>query len=109
MIKSTVASVMLLAATVVAAAGGGTAAAARQGSSAITGLWSTGSQEGRVELYRCGTAICGKVDDAAPLRANPDHRAVKNPDPSTRAPPLKGQVLLTGFEEGTSGGEGQRE
>src|SRR3546814_19483430 len=82
MIKSTVASVMLLAATVVAAAGGGTAAAARQGSSAITGLWSTGSQEGRVELYRCGTATCGKVDAAAPLPAHPDHSVVKNPHAS---------------------------
>src|SRR3546814_4153041 len=93
-------SVMLLAATVVAAAGGGTAAAARQGSSAITGLGSRGSQEGRVELYRCGTAICGKVDDAAPLRANPDHRDVKNPDASPREQRLKGLVVLQGFEGG---------
>src|SRR3546814_10660709 len=106
MIKSTVASVMLLAATVVAAAGGGTAAAARQGSSAITGLWSTGSQEGRVELYRCGTAICGKVDDAAPLRANPDHRDVKNPDASPREQRQKGLVVLKGFDGGPTESKG---
>src|SRR3546814_13804694 len=69
---------ILFAIIVVAAAGGGTAVAAQQGSGGITGLWSTGSQGGRVELYRCGTAICGQVDDAAPLRANPDHRDARS-------------------------------
>ncbi|MBB5705215.1 DUF2147 domain-containing protein [Sphingopyxis panaciterrulae] len=92
---------LLLAMTLIVVAGGGTAATAQQGSgSTITGLWSTGSQGGRVELYRCGTAICGKVDDAAPLRANPDQRDVKNPDKALRDRRLKGLVVLRGFEGG---------
>ncbi|HEX2812602.1 MAG TPA: DUF2147 domain-containing protein [Sphingopyxis sp.] len=90
----------MLTAIAIAAASGGGAAAASQGNGAITGLWSTGSQGGRVELYRCGTAICGKVDDAAPLRANPDQRDVKNPDRKLRDRRLKGLVVLRGFSGG---------
>lgn len=90
----------MLAAAAVAFAGGGTAFAASQGNGAITGLWSTGSQGGRVELYRCGAAICGKVDDAAPLRAKPDQRDVKNPDRKLRDRRLKGLVVLQGFSGG---------
>jgi uncharacterized protein (DUF2147 family) len=85
--------------TLVSAVGGGTAEAS-QGSGAIAGLWSTGSNGGQVELYRCGAAICGKVVDAAPLRANPDHRDVKNPDKALRDRRLKGLVVLQGFEGG---------
>src|SRR3546814_5946732 len=29
----------------------------------ITGIWATGSEGGRVEIYRCGKALCGKVID----------------------------------------------
>lgn len=101
MTRSTVAPAILLAAAAVAFAGGGTANAALQGNgSAITGLWSTGSQGGRVELYRCGAALCGKVDDAAPLRANPEQRDVKNPDRKLRDRKLKGLVVLQGFSGG---------
>ena len=101
MTRSTVAPALMLAAAAVAFAGGGTAFAALQGSgSTITGLWSTGSQGGRVELYRCGAALCGKVDAAVPLRANPDQRDVKNPDRKLRDRRLKGLVVLQGFEGG---------
>ncbi|AMG74922.1 Conserved Putative secreted protein [Sphingopyxis granuli] len=89
----------MFAMTLVSAAGGGTAEAS-QGSGAIAGLWSTGSNGGQVELYRCGAAICGKVVDAAPLRANPDHRDVKHPDRKLRERRLKGLVVLQGFEGG---------
>lgn len=91
---------ILFAASLIAAVAGGASAAAQQGSGAITGLWSTGTQGGRVELYRCGSAICGKVDDAAPLRANPDQRDVKNPDGKLRDRRLKGLVVLRGFMGG---------
>ena len=91
---------LLLAISLVAVASGGGAVAAPQGSGIITGLWSTGTQGGRVELYRCGAAICGRVADAAPLRANPDQRDVKNPDKALRDRRLKGLVVLQGFEGG---------
>lgn len=91
---------ILLATTLILAAGGGGAAASQGSGGAITGLWSTGSQGGRVELYRCGPAICGKVDDAAPLRANPNHRDVNNPDAELRGRRLRGLVVLQGFKGG---------
>src|SRR3546814_6575124 len=91
---------VLVAMSLVAVASGGVANAAPQGSGIITGLWSTESQGGRVELYRCGAAICGKVADAAPLRANPDQRDIKNPDAKLRERHLKGLVVLRGFKGG---------
>lgn len=91
---------VIFALALVAAVSGGGAVAASQGSGAIAGLWSTGSNGGQVELYRCGAAICGKVVDAAPLRANPDHRDVKNPHRKLRERRVKGLVVLRGFMGG---------
>jgi uncharacterized protein (DUF2147 family) len=88
-----------LAAAIGAAAIWGTAAAS-QGSSPITGIWETGSQGGRVQIYRCGSAICGKIIGAAPLRANPDARDTKNPDKALREKRLMGLVVLHGFKGG---------
>lgn len=66
----------------------------------ITGIWATGSEGGRVEIYRCGQALCGKVVDASRLRANPDLRDVRNSDPNLRHRRLKGLVVLNGFSGG---------
>lgn len=66
----------------------------------LTGIWSTGSEGGRVEIYRCGTALCGKVIDAARLRGNPDLRDVRNSDPKLRGRRIKGLVVLKGFTGG---------
>lgn len=78
------------------------AAAAPAGASAadITGVWATGSEGGRVEIYRCGKALCGKIVDAKRLRANPDLRDVRNSDPKLRQRRLKGLVVLQGFTGG---------
>ncbi|WP_033074167.1 DUF2147 domain-containing protein [Sphingopyxis sp. MWB1] len=66
----------------------------------ITGLWATGSEGGRVEIYRCGKAYCGRVADAARLRINPDLRDVRNSNPALRDRRLKGLVVLQGFTGG---------
>jgi uncharacterized protein (DUF2147 family) len=66
----------------------------------ITGLWATGSQDGRVQIYRCGTTLCGRIVDAAPIRANPDQRDVRNADPAQRTRRLKGLVVIAGFTGG---------
>lgn len=73
-------------------------AAAQSGD--ITGLWNTGSEGGKVEIYRCGKAYCGKVVDAARLRTNPDLRDVRNSDPDLRTRRLKGLVVLRDFTGG---------
>lgn len=66
----------------------------------ITGVWATGSEGGRVEIYRCGAALCGKVVDAARLRSNPDLRDVRNADAKLRGRRIKGLVVLSGFTGG---------
>lgn len=66
----------------------------------ITGVWATGTEGGRVEIYRCGKALCGRVVDARRLRANPDLRDVRNSDPKLRQRKLKGLVVLNGFTGG---------
>lgn len=66
----------------------------------ITGIWATGSEGGRVEIYRCGAALCGRVVDAARLRGNPDLRDVRNSDAAQRGRRIKGLVVLKGFSGG---------
>jgi uncharacterized protein (DUF2147 family) len=75
--------------------------------SGITGVWATGSEGGRVKIYRCGgNALCGKIVDATRLRANPDLRDVRNPDESLRNRKLMGLVVLRGFTGGPTEWEG---
>lgn len=66
----------------------------------ITGVWATATEGGRVQIYRCGKALCGKIVDATRLRANPDQRDVRNSDPKLRQRKLKGLVVLNGFTGG---------
>lgn len=72
----------------------------------ITGIWATGSAGGRVEIYRCGAALCGKIVDAQRLRGNPDLRDVRNSDPKLRQRRIKGLVVLNGFKGGPKSWEG---
>lgn len=74
--------------------------------SGIAGIWSTGSEGGRVEIYRCGAAFCGKIIDARRLRGNPDLRDVRNSDPKLRQRRIKGLVVLNGFTGGPRSWEG---
>ncbi|MBN9788074.1 DUF2147 domain-containing protein [Pseudonocardia sp. TMWB2A] len=69
----------------------------------IEGVWATGNNDGRVQIYKCGANMCGKVIDGAPIRANPDLRDRKNSDPALRNRKVKGLVVLQSF----SGGPGE--
>lgn len=77
-----------------------TAATAQNAGSALLGLWNTGSEGGKVEIYRCGPAYCGKIADAARLRADPNLRDIRNKNPSLRDRRLKGLVVLQSFGGG---------
>lgn len=76
------------------------AAPASASAADITGIWATGSEGGRVEIYRCGAALCGRVVDAARLRGNPDLRDVRNSDTALRGRRIKGLVVLNNFTGG---------
>lgn len=89
----------MLAAVAFGAAGIVTADAAPPGHS-VVGLWATGSEGGRVQIYHCGAALCGKIVDATRIRANPDQRDEHNSDLMLRDRRLKGLVVLQDFEGG---------
>jgi uncharacterized protein (DUF2147 family) len=72
----------------------------------LTGIWATGTEGGRVQIYRCGAALCGKVVDAARLRTNPDLTDQRNSDPKLRNRRLKGLVVLEGFTGGPAEWQG---
>jgi uncharacterized protein (DUF2147 family) len=72
----------------------------------LTGIWATGTEGGRVQIYRCGAALCGKVVDAARLRTNPDLTDQRNSDPKLRNRRLRGLVVLEGFTGGPAEWQG---
>lgn len=74
-------------------------AAARDGD-AVLGRWRTSAQNGVVVIERCGVQLCGRLADAAALRANPDQRDVRNRNTALRDRPLQGVLVLQGFSGG---------
>lgn len=74
--------------------------AAAKSDASILGTWATGTAGGKVEIYRCGNAFCGKIVDAARLRTDPDYRDYRNSNPNLRDRKLKGLVVLQNFEGG---------
>ena len=66
----------------------------------ITGLWATDSDNGRVQIYRCGDGICGKLVDADQIRANPNQTDRYNKNKSQRDRKVKGLVLFSGYSGG---------
>ncbi|WP_179957627.1 DUF2147 domain-containing protein [Exilibacterium tricleocarpae] len=66
----------------------------------LLGLWRTQEENGVVEMFRCGEAVCGRVIDAASLRENPDQRDVHNGDEALRERRVKGLVILQDFTGG---------
>jgi uncharacterized protein (DUF2147 family) len=72
---------------------------AAQAAAPITGRWVTKEKDGIIEIYQCGTAICGKL--AKFLVQPPGGNAQKdenNANPKLRNRPLLGINLLSGFK-----------
>jgi uncharacterized protein (DUF2147 family) len=84
------------------------------GTSDILGIWNTEKNQSKVEIFKCGEKICGKIiwlkkptytdsKDGAVGTPVLDH---KNPDPALKTRPILGLRLLEGFtevEDGTWG------
>lgn len=66
----------------------------------IIGLWNTDSDNGKVQIYKCGEGICGKVVDADQLRANPNQTDAYNKNKAQRSRKVKGLVLFSGYTGG---------
>jgi uncharacterized protein (DUF2147 family) len=84
----------LIAASAVMAAAGAASAAD------VTGLWATDSDNGQVQIYRCGEGICGKLIDADQIRANPEQTDHYNKNKAQRGRKVKGLVLFAGYKGG---------
>lgn len=63
----------------------------------LSGLWYTEDQEGVVELYSCGKAVCGRLYWMKPSPESQADRDDKNPDPQLRSRPLCGLEFMGGF------------
>jgi uncharacterized protein (DUF2147 family) len=73
-------------------------ASAAQAAVPITGKWVTAEKNAVVEIYPCGTTICGKI---AKFLVTPPQGAgqkdVNNPDKALRGRTLLGMNILSGF------------
>lgn len=82
----------------------------------ILGIWRTEMDESKVEVFRCGEKICGKIVWLkSPLFTDSRDGVVgtpltdfKNPDPALKSRPILGLMVLEGFTPvgGNSWGKG---
>ena len=77
---------------------GGTSAAAA--ADPLVGRWRTQAEGGVVEILPCGAALCGRVVDGIPLRADPDRRDIRNGNAALRTRKVMGLRVLNGFTGG---------
>jgi uncharacterized protein (DUF2147 family) len=64
------------------------------------GMWAAKTDNGRVQIYRCGAGLCGKAVDSDHLRANPAQKDQMNKDKALRGRLIKGLVLFEGYAGG---------
>lgn len=88
--------VLTMAAAAAAMAGGALAAD-------VTGTWLTPTDGGQVKIAPCGASVCGRIVAGKQIRADPAVRDENNKDATLRSRPLKGLLMLQGFEG--AGGE----
>ena len=77
------------------------------GTDDILGIWKTELDESKVEVYRCGEKICGKIvwlkrpvyTDVSDGQVGTPIIDRKNPDPNLRNRPLIGLQILQGFSK----------
>ncbi|MEM9674734.1 MAG: DUF2147 domain-containing protein [Bacteroidota bacterium] len=71
-----------------------------QTADAVVGEWYTTDQRGKVEIYPCSNAYCGKIVWLKEP-TNPDGSVIvdaENPDESLRNRPIEGIEILSGLE-----------
>jgi len=77
------------------------------GTSDILGVWKTEMNESKVEIFRCGEKVCGKIiwlknptyTDSAEGKIGAPIIDRKNPDPALKSRPVLGLRILDGFSE----------
>jgi uncharacterized protein (DUF2147 family) len=68
----------------------------------VAGLWR--APDGReVRIERCGESVCGHTAASPQLTADPASLDVKNKNPALRTRPLKGLLVMQGFQAAGDG------
>lgn len=79
-----------------------------QAAAPVTGHWITQSKDGVVEIYECGTTICGKISKfLVTPPAGPGAKDLNNPNKTLRSRTILGMNILTGFKEAGNEWKGQ--
>jgi uncharacterized protein (DUF2147 family) len=74
-------------------------ATSAQAAAPVTGKWVTQSKDGVVEIYECGTTICGKLAKfLVPPPNGIGQKDINNPNKALRSRTLLGMNILTGFK-----------
>lgn len=63
----------------------------------VIGTWHSPTKNGIISIQRCGSSICGTLENGDDMRANPNAKDVNNKDAAQRNRPLKGLTMLSGF------------
>ena len=65
------------------------------------GTWRSPTKNGIIQISKCGSSICGTLQNGDDIRANPNARDVNNSDPKLKDRPLKGSCRSSpGFTRG---------
>jgi len=67
----------------------------------VIGTWHSPTKNGVIEIHKCGSSICGTLQNGDDMRANPNARDINNKDTAQRGRPLKGLTMLSGFKQGS--------
>lgn len=81
-------------------AAGAASSSGAAGAGSPVGVWLTPDDHGQIEVYPCGSRLCGRILTSDKLRANPGLKDEANKNPALRGRPLKGLVIMTGFAGG---------
>lgn len=72
----------------------------------VVGRWRTQTDNGIVEIDRCGSSICGRIAGSDKLRFNPALNDAHNSNPALRGRRLMGLQILGGFTASGTGWSG---
>ena len=68
--------------------------------SPVSGTWKAPTKDAVIQIYDCGSDVCGRVVDSDDLRANPDLRDRHNKDTTLQTRRIKNLNMMTGFKGG---------